>query len=50
MTTNVGQAIGAGLGLLVTAKIAGAVIEETKKINGKSKNTSIKQSEIKSLP
>ena len=35
MTTNVGSAIGAGLGLLITAKVAGVVINEAKKINGK---------------
>ncbi len=51
MTTNIGGAIGAGIGLLITAKIAGAVINEAEKINGKESKKSItKQSEIRSLP
>ncbi len=50
MTANVSQAIGTGLGLFITAKIAGAVIQEAKKIDGNEKDILMKQSEIKSLP
>ena len=51
MTGNLGQAIGAGVGLLVTAKIAGKVISEVDKFGKVSeKDIPNKQSEIKSLP
>ena len=52
MTGDIGQTIGMGVGLLITAKVAGAVIDEAKKINGKpsEKDIPMKQSEIKSLP
>ena len=46
MGTNVGSAIGEGLGLFITAKIAGAVIGEAKKINGETKKGTSKQQKV----
>lgn len=49
--TNIGEAIGAGVGMFITAKVAGKVISETKKFEEPSeKDVPAKQSEIKSLP
>ena len=49
MVTNIGQAIGVGAGLFVTAKIAGAVIKEAKKIDEDVSKDTIK-TKINSLP